>query len=52
MIAFYVSLVAVGAAGVAVIRELAAAQTKQRAALRPVRVQVANRHAGGDARRG
>lgn len=52
MIAFYLSLVALGAAGVVVIRELAAAQAKQRAALRPVRVQAADRHAGRNARRG
>ena len=52
MIAFYLSLVAVGAAGVAVIRELAAAQTKQRAALRPVRVWAEDRRTGGNARRG
>lgn len=52
MIAFYLSLVALGAAGVAVIRELAAAQTKQRAALRPVRIRDEDRHAGRNARRG
>jgi hypothetical protein len=43
MIAFYLSLAAVGAAGAALIRQLAAAQEKQRAALRPVRVPVADR---------
>ncbi|CAB3732219.1 hypothetical protein [Paraburkholderia rhynchosiae] len=48
MIAFYLSLAALGAAGAALIRELAAAQAKQRAALRPVRVHAANR----DSRRG
>lgn len=42
MIAFYLSLAALGAA---IIRELAAAQAKQRAALRPVRVQSADRSA-------
>jgi hypothetical protein len=52
MIAFYLSLVALGAAGVAVLRELAAAQAKQRAALRPVRVRSADRQTGGNARRG
>jgi hypothetical protein len=35
-----------------VIRELAAAQTKQRAALRPVRIRNADRHTGRHARRG
>ncbi|CAE6718544.1 hypothetical protein R69619_01438 [Paraburkholderia nemoris] len=45
MIAFYVTLAAVGAAGAALIRQLAAAQAKQRAALRPVRVQSADRSA-------
>ncbi|MGF6771465.1 hypothetical protein P3T18_003952 [Paraburkholderia sp. GAS199] len=39
MIAFYLTLAALAAAGAAVIRELAAQQEKQRAALRPVRVQ-------------
>jgi hypothetical protein len=43
MIAFYLSLAALGAAGAALIRELAAAQAKQRAALRPVRVPTRNR---------
>jgi hypothetical protein len=42
MIAFYLSLAALGAAGAALIRELAAAQAKQRAALRPVRVPARN----------
>ena len=45
MIAFYLTLDAVGAAGAALIRELAAAQAKQRSALRPVRVQSADRSA-------
>ncbi|MDR6206078.1 hypothetical protein [Paraburkholderia graminis] len=40
MIAFYLSLAAPGAAGAALIRELAAAQARQRAALRPARVRV------------
>ncbi|MFM0489550.1 hypothetical protein [Paraburkholderia graminis] len=40
MIAFYLSLAALGAAGAALIRELAAAQARQRAALRPARVRV------------
>ncbi|WP_144148870.1 hypothetical protein [Paraburkholderia sp. BCC1884] len=43
MIAFYLSLAALGAAGAALIRQLAAAQAKERAALRPVRVQTADR---------
>ena len=43
MVAFYLTLAALGAAGTALIRQLAAAQAKQRAALRPVRVQVADR---------
>lgn len=43
MIAFYLTLAALGAAGAALIRQLAAAQAKQRAALRPVRVQAADR---------
>ncbi|MFL9902431.1 hypothetical protein PQR75_31970 [Paraburkholderia fungorum] len=43
MIAFYLSLAALGVAGAALIRQLAAAQEKQRAALRPVRVQAADR---------
>ncbi|WP_434111461.1 hypothetical protein [Paraburkholderia caffeinilytica] len=45
MIAFYLSLAALGAAGAALIRQLAAAEAKQRAALRPVRVHVADRRA-------
>lgn len=45
MIAFYLTLAAVGAAGAALIRQLVAAQEKQRAALRPVRVQAADRSA-------
>jgi hypothetical protein len=45
MIAFYLSLAAVAAAGAALIRQLAATQAKQRAALRPVRVHVADRSA-------
>ncbi|WP_176059223.1 hypothetical protein [Paraburkholderia sp. BCC1876] len=52
MIAFYLSLAALGAAGAALICELAAAQAKQRAALRPVRVQSADRNSGRGARRG
>jgi hypothetical protein len=52
MIAFYLSLIAAGAAGAAVIRAFAAAQKKQRAALVPVRVHAADRHAGRGARRG
>ncbi|PQV44219.1 hypothetical protein [Paraburkholderia sp. BL21I4N1] len=52
MIAFYLSLAALGAAGAALIRELAAAQAKQRAALRPVRVQSAARDSARGARRG
>jgi hypothetical protein len=45
MIAFYLSLVGVAAAGVVVIREVAAAQARQRAALRPVRVRGTDRQA-------
>ncbi|WGS53678.1 hypothetical protein LFL96_21775 [Paraburkholderia sp. D15] len=52
MIAFYLSLTALGIAGAALIRELAAAQAKQRAALRPVRVRTAHRDAVRGARRG
>jgi hypothetical protein len=52
MIAFYLSLAALGAAGAALIRELAAAQAKQRAALRPVRVQSAERGARRGTHRG
>jgi hypothetical protein len=52
MIAFYLSLAALGAAGAALIRQLAAAQAKQRAALRPVRVQSADRGTGRNAHRG
>ncbi|MBW9102373.1 hypothetical protein [Paraburkholderia phenoliruptrix] len=43
MIAFYLSLAALGAAGSALIRQLAAAQARQRAALRPVRVRADGR---------
>jgi hypothetical protein len=43
MIAFYLSLAALGAAGAALIRELAAAQARQRAALRRVQIQSADR---------
>jgi hypothetical protein len=35
-----------------VIREIAAAQTKQRAALRPVRIRSVDRHTGRHSRRG
>lgn len=52
MIAFYLSLAVLGAAGAALIREVAAAQAKQRAALRPVRVQSADRGAARSTRRG
>jgi hypothetical protein len=52
MIPFYLSLIALGAAGVAVIRELAARQMKQRAALRPARIQTADRRTSHNARRG
>ena len=45
MVAFYLTLAALAAAGAALIRQLAAAQAKQRAALRPVRVQAADRSA-------
>ncbi|WP_165848020.1 hypothetical protein [Paraburkholderia lacunae] len=46
MTAFYLSLVALvtsGAAGAAFIRQLAAAQARQRGALRPVPVHTAGR---------
>jgi len=43
MTAFYLTLAALGAAGAALIRELAAAQARQRAALRRVHVSAANR---------
>lgn len=52
MIAFYLTLAAVGAAGAALLRELAAAQAKQRAALRPVRVQSDDRTERRNARQG
>ncbi len=52
MIAFYLSLAALAAAGAALIRQLAEAQAKQRAALRPVRVEVADRGTGRSTRRG
>jgi hypothetical protein len=45
MIAFYLSLAALAAAGVAVIREMAAAEARQRARLQPVRVQSSERDA-------
>ncbi|HEX7907510.1 MAG TPA: hypothetical protein VF534_05375 [Paraburkholderia sp.] len=52
MIAFYLSLAALGAAGAALIRELAAAQAKQRAAMRPVRVRSTDRGSSHHAHRG
>lgn len=52
MIAFYLSLAALAAAGAALIRQLAAAQAKERAALRPVRIQTADRNSGRSTRRG
>lgn len=56
MIAFYLSLIALGVAGAAAIRELTAMQTKQRGALRPVRIrqaeQQADRRAGRERHRG
>ncbi|MFT4069731.1 hypothetical protein [Paraburkholderia sp.] len=52
MMAFYLSLLALGAAGAIAIRELAAARAKQRAALRPVRIESAHRRTGRDARQG
>ena len=52
MLAFYLSLAAMGAAGVALIRELSLLQAKQRAALRPVRVQTPGRETGRHTRRG
>ena len=52
MMAFYLSLLALGVAGAVAIRELAVAQAKQRAALRPVRIESADRQTGRDARRG
>jgi|GEM_PF-824979 len=52
MMAFYLSLLASGVAGAVLIRELAATRAKQRAALRPVRVEGADRRTGRHARRG
>jgi hypothetical protein len=52
MIAFYLSLAALGVAGAALIREFAAAQAKQRAAMRPVRVRSAERGTNRNAGRG
>jgi hypothetical protein len=55
MMAFYLSLLALGVAGTTgavAIRELFAAQAKQRAALRPVRIESADRQTGRRARRG
>ena len=52
MVAFYLTLAALGAAGAALIRQLAAAQAKQRAALRPVRVQTADRGTSRNTRQG
>jgi len=52
MMAFYLTLLALGAAGAVAIRELAVAQARQRAALRPVRIDSANRQTGRNARRG
>ena len=55
MMAFYLSLLALGlagAAGAVAIRELAVAQTKLRAALRPVRSENVDRQIGRNARRG
>ncbi|CAB3655756.1 hypothetical protein [Paraburkholderia phenoliruptrix] len=43
MIAFYLSLAALGAAGAAFIRELAVARAKERAGLRPARVRADRR---------
>jgi hypothetical protein len=48
MIAFYLSLIALGAGGVAVIRELAATQAKQR----PARIPTGDRRMSRNARRG
>lgn len=52
MIAFYLSLIALGTGGVAVIRALAATQAKQRAALRPARIETGDRRMNHNARRG
>jgi hypothetical protein len=52
MLAFYLSLAALGAAGAALIRELSLLQAKQRAALRPVRIQTTGRETGRHTRRG
>jgi hypothetical protein len=55
MMAFYLSLLALGVAGVAgavAMRGLAVAHARQRAALRPVRIESAIRQAGRRARRG
>lgn len=43
MMAFYLTLAALAAAGAALIRQMAAEQAKKRAALRPVRVQGTDR---------
>jgi hypothetical protein len=51
MIVFFLSLTALGIAGAVVIREVAAIQAKQRAALRPVRIQSTERGADRSARR-
>lgn len=52
MMAFYLSLLALGVAGVVAIRGLAVAHARQRAALRPVRIESASRQTGRPARRG
>ena len=52
MLAFYLSLAALGAAGAALIRELSLLQAKQRAALRPVRIQTTGRETDRHTRRG
>ncbi|MGF6879502.1 hypothetical protein OKW35_009036 [Paraburkholderia sp. MM5477-R1] len=53
--AFYLSWLAMGlagATGVVALRALGATQTKQRAALRPVRIASADRRTDRQARRG
>jgi hypothetical protein len=51
MIAFFLSLASLGAAGAVLIRGLAVAQARQRAALRPVRAQAELRGTHRHARR-
>jgi hypothetical protein len=52
MIAFYLSLIALGAAGAVAIREFVAAQGKERGALRPVRIRQPHEMRDANRRRG